>query len=123
MPAETILLFRDPDMQLFGARLKAARDASGLTQAALAWRCDFNLPTLNRLERGVGKGLRAVTLARLAQALSISTDYLLGLSDCPHSGVCLSSAPCVCLGEHVQHGGFPWRVSVTDAESPEVCSP
>jgi transcriptional regulator with XRE-family HTH domain len=78
-----IAVFHDPDMRLFGTRLKKAREAAGLSQTALAWRCDFNLPTLDRLECGSAKGLRAVTLARLAQALQASTDYFPGLTDDP----------------------------------------
>lgn len=78
-----ILVFDDLALQQFATRLKASRKAIGLTQAQLAWRCDFHLPTLINLENGKGKGLRALTLVRLAKALDVSLDYLCALTNDP----------------------------------------
>jgi transcriptional regulator with XRE-family HTH domain len=71
------------DMQVLADRLRTARIQAGLTQTDLALRCGLNLPNLNALERGKGAGVRGETLVRLALSLSVSSDYLLGLTDDP----------------------------------------
>lgn len=64
----------------FGSRLRRAREAQGWTQAELAERIGLATEAYGRLERGRSLP-RADTLVHLAQALHISTDYLLGLED------------------------------------------
>ncbi len=56
-----------------------ARRARGLTQAELAERAGVAVEVFGRLERGRALP-RADTLVRLAAALSMSTDTLLGLA-------------------------------------------
>lgn len=68
-------------MTTIGARLRDAREASGLTQAALAIRSGTNLRTLCRYEKGESVPDGAALL-RLCVALSVSADFLLGT---PHS--------------------------------------
>lgn len=61
----------------FARELKAARRARGWTQAELAERVGIATEVCGRLERGAALP-RARTLVRLAEALSVSTDQLLG---------------------------------------------
>lgn len=69
-----------PDAQDFltgvARRLKETRKRLGYTQARLAERADISFQYIAELENG-RKSMSIVTLARLAQALSVSTDYLL----------------------------------------------
>ena len=69
------------DMALVGKRLRALREAQGLSQTALAARAGLNLGNLNEVEQGRKKGIYAETIVALATALTVSTDYLLGLSE------------------------------------------
>jgi transcriptional regulator with XRE-family HTH domain len=62
----------------FARELKAARQASGWTQAELAERVGIAVEVCGRLERGSVLP-RADTLVLLAAALRVSTDALLGL--------------------------------------------
>ena len=65
--------------KVFAAALKSARDSRGLTQAELAAEAGLAVEVYGRLERGRVLP-RAETLVRLAQALGVSTDSLLGQS-------------------------------------------
>lgn len=67
--------------ETFGDRLKAAREARGLTQAELAERAGMAAVHVSHLETGVKPNPAVPTLVRLATALRCSADYLLGLGD------------------------------------------
>lgn len=71
------------DMHLLAERLRAAREARGLSQTALAVRTGLNLGNVNELEQRRKSSVRADTIAALAESLGVSTDYLLGLTDDP----------------------------------------
>lgn len=62
----------------FGERLTALRKARGLTQVQLAERIDSTQRAVSRYET-VADRAPAPVLARLAQALAVSTDELLGV--------------------------------------------
>lgn len=66
----------------FPARLKAARDRQGWSQAELAEKAGFQPSAISRFETGAAKP-SFENLRRLAGALRVSTDYLLGLVDNP----------------------------------------
>ena len=68
--------------ELFAERLKAARLLRGLTQAELASRAGLPPTSIAHFESGSRKP-SFDTLRRLAAALDVSTDYLLGRSDDP----------------------------------------
>ncbi len=72
-----------PEVTFQGPRLRAARIQRDLTVEELARRADLTTHHVYQLERGVHAGPRSTTLARLAQILHVSTDYLLGLTDRP----------------------------------------
>ncbi len=63
---------------IFARELRAARSARGLTQAEAAERVGVAVEVFGRLERGRTLP-RADTLVRVASALGVSADALLGL--------------------------------------------
>jgi transcriptional regulator with XRE-family HTH domain len=71
------------DMRLLAERLRAMREAHGLSQTALAARADLNLGNVNELEQQRKTSVRADTIVALADTLHVSADYLLGLTDTP----------------------------------------
>lgn len=62
----------------FGTRLKHAREFRGMTQAELAQKAKLTPIQISHIETGVKPSASAVTLVKLADALSVSVDYLLG---------------------------------------------
>jgi transcriptional regulator with XRE-family HTH domain len=69
------------DMRVLAERLRAVREAQGLSQTALAARAELNLGNVNELEHHRKRGVRAETIVALADALDVSTDYLLGRTE------------------------------------------
>jgi len=67
------------DMYKLGRRIAAARVMADLTQQDLADRAGIAQSALARVERGNRPQLSVGTLYAIAQALQISTDYLLGV--------------------------------------------
>ena len=65
-----------------GRRLEAARRAQGLSQGDLAERVGVNQNTIGRYEKG-DRHPDPEMLRRIAEALDVSADYLLGLTDDP----------------------------------------
>jgi transcriptional regulator with XRE-family HTH domain len=68
---------------MFSQRLKALRQAQGLSQAALARLAGVSPALICRMEDGSRARAAGPVVARLAVALGTSTDYLLGLTDDP----------------------------------------
>ena len=64
------------DSQAIGNRIKAAREARGLTQEALAGIVDLSTTHMSVIERGI-KSPRLETFVALANALDVSADDLL----------------------------------------------
>ncbi len=62
-------------------RLRAVRTAREMTIRELASQTGLSVSQLYRLEKGERPRVAATTLARIAQALGTSVDYLLGLKD------------------------------------------
>jgi len=57
------------------------RKLRGWSQRELAKRSELHYVVLNRLEKGHKVALQAETVRRLAEALQVSSDYLLGLKE------------------------------------------
>ena len=75
---------RTLDMQVFADRLCTARHHKQLSKVALAKAAQLKSPhLLTYLEKAQQPGVHAATLMRLAQALDVSIDYLVGLTDDP----------------------------------------
>lgn len=70
-------------MSTLGERLSAVRERRGLTQGEVARRVRLPQQAISRLERGERHHVRSDVLARLAIALDVSADVLLGLRDMP----------------------------------------
>lgn len=68
--------------EIFQERLKAARDLRGLSQGALAGRAALPPSSIAHFEAGSRKP-SFDTLRKLANALEVTTDYLLGRADDP----------------------------------------
>ena len=67
--------------KLFGARVREARKARGMTQKQLALRASgFPYQVICHVEHG-RQGVSAERLAAIAQALDVSADWLLGISE------------------------------------------
>ena len=71
------------DLKEFGRRLQAARLEHEWTQEELAQRLEASRTWISELEKGRQVSLRAATVVRFAEALGVSADYLLGLTDSP----------------------------------------
>ena len=71
------------NMDILGQRLRTRRTQLGWTQMELAHRAGVIQPDISLLERGEKHALWATTLARLADALGCSLDYLAGRTDDP----------------------------------------
>ena len=63
--------------EAFPGRLRAARERRGLSQGELANRADFQASAISHFETGTRKP-SFDNLRRLADALEVTTDYLLG---------------------------------------------
>jgi transcriptional regulator with XRE-family HTH domain len=62
-------------------RLRQIREERGLSQGKLGKCIGQDGQYISKLESGVRSGVTSTTLARLAVALGISSDFLLGLDD------------------------------------------
>ena len=60
-----------------GERIRLQRERQGWTQQALATRTGISANQISRLENGTITNPGAVRLKAIAQALGVSTDYLL----------------------------------------------
>ena len=63
-----------------GERIIKARTKKGWNQRELARRVNLNASVMNRIESG-DRAIRDDELVRLAKALGVSTDYLLGITN------------------------------------------
>jgi transcriptional regulator with XRE-family HTH domain len=73
-------------MTTLGERLLILRRRRGLTQKELAHAAGLNTNTVSRLEQGDLHDLGGQSVAKLAQALHTTTDFLLGLSENSEQG-------------------------------------
>ena len=60
----------------FGARLKMAREAYGVSARELAKRCGLSAPAITRAENGSSKHMEAETAVLIARALHTTVEYL-----------------------------------------------
>jgi len=67
----------------FAARVKAAREAAGLSQSTLERQARVPPCTVSRLERGEGDELAVVALARIAAVLAVPIADLIPAADQP----------------------------------------
>lgn len=73
---------KDTPSEIFKGRLKAARDLRGLSQGELAGKAGLPPSSIAHFEAGSRKP-SFDTLRKLANALEVTTDYLLGRTDDP----------------------------------------
>jgi transcriptional regulator with XRE-family HTH domain len=69
---------------IFRERLKAARELRGLSQSQLATNAELPPSSVSHFEAGARKP-SFENLKRLAGALDVTTDYLLGRADTPNA--------------------------------------
>jgi transcriptional regulator with XRE-family HTH domain len=77
--AEVLISFKEG----LSERLQYSRKSAGLTQVSLARASGVPQNTISRIELGRNDETSTGTLKKLALALNVSTDYLLGLKDDP----------------------------------------
>src|SRR5262245_30573735 len=65
-------------------RLKELRETHGWSQRELSRMCGLDVTLIGKYERGEIDP-SAITLKLMAEKLGVSADYLIGLSDDPHS--------------------------------------
>jgi transcriptional regulator with XRE-family HTH domain len=65
----------------FAERLRQARQRAGWSQTELGKRSGVHHMAISRLERGDKKDVTGGTLRKLAIALGVSADWLLGIED------------------------------------------
>jgi transcriptional regulator with XRE-family HTH domain len=77
-----------PEPTLFGRRLRDARETRRLSQAELAEKARIPVAMISHFETGVRGNASADNLVKLANALAVSIDYLMGRTDdvAPRSG-------------------------------------
>lgn len=77
-----------------GARIRQRREALGLTQRELADRTQMRQNIISRLEHGDTPNPGADVIRRLARALGVTADWLIGMYDeddpAPHAILALS---------------------------------
>ena len=61
-----------------GVKIKVLREERGMNQKELAEASSITQATISRIEKGQVKQLKSDALARLAGALQVTTDYLVG---------------------------------------------
>ncbi len=66
-----------PSAEDIGARVRAARDAAGLTQAEAGERAGMHKQHWSRIERGRGGDMRISTLVAVAEALGVEVGALI----------------------------------------------
>jgi transcriptional regulator with XRE-family HTH domain len=69
-----------------GARLRAVRKEQGLSVHDVSRVAKVTARHIWRLEAGKRPNVAAVTLARIALAVDVDINYLLGISDSPYFG-------------------------------------
>lgn len=74
---------------MLGDRLRKAREAMNYTQEELASVIGSGSKEIWRYENGKSRPT-SDTIAKIAQELNISSDYLLGISDDPKPGLAIS---------------------------------
>lgn len=62
-------------------RLRVARAYKGWSQTELAKKAGIHNVQLSKLERGITKEIQGTTLRKLCEALDVSPQYLLGMTD------------------------------------------
>lgn len=81
-----------PELAQLGTRVRTARLQADVSQGALALAIGERYAgTICRLERGQRRRIRTDAIVLLAQALHVSTDYLLGLSELPNAAAHLAA--------------------------------
>src|SRR5262249_35314389 len=73
------------DLQVFGQRLRELRKQRALSQQALAAALGIAHGWISELENARQTHVQADTVYRFCEALGVSADYLLGLTDIPNA--------------------------------------
>ena len=78
---ELILVSERREDMLLSNRLRKIRRAQDLTQQELAKQAGVNYVTISRIESGEASQVYVETVMRLAKALDVTTDMLLGMDE------------------------------------------
>ena len=73
------------DMNIFAQRLKATREARGITAVDLADALKINKATIYRYELAEFQSIKQTRLQAIADYLNVNPDYLIGATDNKHT--------------------------------------
>ena len=73
------------DMNIFAQRLKATREARGITATDLADALGINKATIYRYELAEFQSIKQTRLQAIADYLNVNPDYLIGATDNKHT--------------------------------------
>lgn len=79
-------VFLETSIKLNTERLRSLREQRGWSQRELARRCGFGETQIGKYEAGTVDP-SATNLGLLAEVFEVSTDYLLGRTDSPHTHI------------------------------------
>jgi len=71
----------DCPQRRIGERVRERRDQLGWTQSELAQRAGVHPSWISRIESGIAPNVSAETVLKLARALAVSVDHLMGRFD------------------------------------------
>jgi transcriptional regulator with XRE-family HTH domain len=106
----------DPS-EIFPARLKAARGKRGMDQEGLAKKARLNATAISHFETGRRKP-SFDNLKRLAEALSVTTDYLLGRAEMENGDAAAGATGAVSAGVLFRNVDFD-SLTADDLETAE----
>ncbi len=78
----SVIMWTDEEgIIMLGDRVRLERERAGMTQEQLSAAAGLRQGHISRIENGEIRNVQGETLVRLARALNVTTDSLLGLSD------------------------------------------
>lgn len=101
--------------EVFAARLKWLRQRKNISLAALAKEIGITPQSLSLYENAE-RVPNIEVLYKLARYFNVSSDYLIGLSDCPDTKGCKDTGVCKCMASRMEKQLQNTRLFTMDAD-------